>query len=319
MTIQEIYNLAIKLGIEADPRSKIGVAKILKREREDFQELKKDQQAEFDQEYLTNPYPDSRILYGDINKKVKRILVGIDIGGEELFLADRFNSKGKKIDLVISHHPLGKALAKLDDQVKMQADTLCIAGVPIHLAETHIEERVEELTRNILPLNHFRSIDTAKILNLSLMCTHTIADNLLHQFIQNLFKKEKPELLSDLIKIIKTIPEYQEAILRGQGPIITAGKSTRHCGKILIDLTGGTNGSKNIYEGICKAGINTIVAMYMPEIHKEEAQKHHLNIVILGHMPSDSLGMNLFLDELEKQNIEVIPCSGLIRIKRIKK
>jgi len=26
--------------------------------------------------------------------------------------------------------------------------------------------------------------------------------------------------------------------------------------------------------------------------------------------------MNLFLDELEKRGIEVIPCSGLIRVKR---
>lgn len=29
-----------------------------------------------------------------------------------------------------------------------------------------------------------------------------------------------------------------------------------------------------------------------------------------------SLGMNLFLDELEKNEIKIIPCSGLIRIKR---
>jgi len=35
-------------------------------------------------------------------------------------------------------------------------------------------------------------------------------------------------------------------------------------------------------------------------------------------MSSDSLGMNLFLDELEKRGIEIVPCSGLIRISRIK-
>ncbi|MBU2595560.1 hypothetical protein KJ713_01850 [Patescibacteria group bacterium] len=30
-----------------------------------------------------------------------------------------------------------------------------------------------------------------------------------------------------------------------------------------------------------------------------------------------SLGMNLFLDELEKNKINIVPCSGLIRVKRI--
>jgi putative NIF3 family GTP cyclohydrolase 1 type 2 len=54
----------------------------------------------------------------------------------------------------------------------------------------------------------------------------------------------------------------------------------------------------------------------MSEEHRKEAEKHHINVVIAGHMSSDSLGMNLFLDELEKQGIKVVPISGLIRIKR---
>jgi len=29
------------------------------------------------------------------------------------------------------------------------------------------------------------------------------------------------------------------------------------------------------------------------------------------------LGMNIFLDELEKKGIEIVPCSGLIRVSRI--
>jgi hypothetical protein len=36
-------------------------------------------------------------------------------------------------------------------------------------------------------------------------------------------------------------------------------------------------------------------------------------------MASDSLGMNIILDELEKKGIDIVPCSGLIRVKRSKK
>jgi hypothetical protein len=56
--------------------------------------------------------------------------------------------------------------------------------------------------------------------------------------------------------------------------------------------------------------------MHISEKHRKKAQKAHINVVIAGHMASDSLGMNLFLDELEKKGIEIIPCSGLIRVKR---
>ncbi|KKR97364.1 MAG: hypothetical protein UU49_C0033G0007, partial [Candidatus Magasanikbacteria bacterium GW2011_GWC2_41_17] len=50
-----------------------------------------------------------------------------------------------------------------------------------------------------------------------------------------------------------------------------------------------------------------------------EAKGAFLNIIIAGHIASDSLGLNLFLDELEKKGIKIIPCSGLIRVSRVKK
>jgi len=44
-----------------------------------------------------------------------------------------------------------------------------------------------------------------------------------------------------------------------------------------------------------------------------------MNVVVAGHISSDSLGMNLFLDELEKKGVEVLTCGGLIRVNRNKK
>ena len=51
---------------------------------------------------------------------------------------------------------------------------------------------------------------------------------------------------------------------------------------------------------------------------REEAEKANINVVVAGHISSDSIGVNLFLDELEKQGIKIIPCSGLIRVSRVK-
>jgi len=57
--------------------------------------------------------------------------------------------------------------------------------------------------------------------------------------------------------------------------------------------------------------------MHMKEEAKKEAESSNINVVIAGHMSSDSLGMNLFLDELEERKIEIVPCSGLIRVSRL--
>ncbi|HNU90177.1 MAG TPA: NGG1p interacting factor NIF3, partial [bacterium] len=85
----------------------------------------------------------------------------------------------------------------------------------------------------------------------------------------------------------------------------------------VTEFTGGTSGSKDIYEKMANFGIGTVVGMHMSEEHRREAEKNHINVVIAGHMASDSLGMNLFLDKLEEQGIDVIPTSGLVRIKRL--
>lgn len=317
MTIKDIYNLAIKMGMEADPRGKSQVQKILKREKAEFGELGKEEKTEFDQERFNNPYSDSRILYGKANQPVKRILVGVDISVSELLLADWLKQKGKKIDLVISHHPLGKGLAYLDQMLKLQADLLADQGVPVNIAESLLEKRIDELGRKLSPGNHYRVVDAAKILDIPLICTHTVCDNLVYQYLDEMIKKEKPYTVKDLLKLLKTIPEYRQAIDYGLGPKIFAGKPSRRCGKIaLTEVTGGTAGSKDIYEKLSQAGVGTIVGMHMEEEYKEEAEKHHINILIAGHMSSDSLGINLFLDQLEKKGIEIIPCSGLIRVKR---
>jgi ELP3 family radical SAM enzyme/protein acetyltransferase len=139
------------------------------------------------------------------------------------------------------------------------------------------------------------------------------------EMLKELFTNEdfKPEYLEDIIRILESIPEYREAIKIGAGPCLFVGSPENRCGKIaLTEITGGTEGSEKMYEKMAQAGIGTVIGMHMSERNKQEAETNNISVVIAGHISSDSLGMNLFLDELEKRGIEVIPCSGLIRIKR---
>ena len=113
MTIGEIYELAIKMGIDADPRGKKGVEKYLARQKKVYEYLPKSKKEDFDLESHKNPYSDTRILFGDPKTKVKKVMAGIDFDAGEVVLADRLNQKGEAIDLIIAHHPAGGTLASL--------------------------------------------------------------------------------------------------------------------------------------------------------------------------------------------------------------
>lgn len=314
MTIQQIYNLAIKMGIKADLRGPARVKKMLTRIKKKYEKMPPEKKAEFDKERLVNPFSDTRILV-KTKKPIKKILAGIDIGVGEILLADRLGD----IDLVLAHHPLGSALVGLDDVMRLQADVLNLYGVPINIAESLIKVRMEKVSRSISPVNHNRAVDVAKLLKIGLMNVHTPADNLVASFLKRLIEKKKPEYVEDLLTLLKSIPEYKEAIKIGAGPRLFAGNPENRCGKIaLTEVTGGTEGSPEIYKYLSQAGVGTIVAMHLSEKHREQAEKAHINVVVAGHIASDSIGMNLFLDELAKRKIEIIPCSGLIRVERFK-
>jgi putative NIF3 family GTP cyclohydrolase 1 type 2 len=311
MKVKDIFDLAINLGIEHDFRSRDQIEKILEEKRERYKE--KQGKGFFDEEALENPYLDSRIYNVSKDVEVKRILTGIDIDPAEILMAKELGG----IDLVIGHHPMGKGLANLADVMSLQCDVLNQYGVPINIAEGLMKEKIEEVSRSLNAKNHQRTVDAARILDINLMNSHTPSDNLAASFLKKKIEEANPEKVKDVLSLLKEIPEHKEAIKIGAGPRIFAGDPNRRCGKIaLTEITGGTEGSPKLYEKMAQVGIGTIVGMHVSEEHRKEAEHANINLVIAGHMSSDSLGMNLLLDKIEEKGIEIIPCSGLIRVSR---
>ena len=334
MKLGRMYELTVANGMAKDPRGKERVAEELERTKEDYEKLDKTQREEFDQERLTNPYSDTRILHGDPEIEVKGILVGIDIGVPEILVADRLREKGKNIDLILSHHPAGRAYASYYEVMSMQSEILSLYGIPINVAEGIMEDRIKEVERKVLPVNHMRAVDVAKIFDIPFMCIHTPADNMVATYLQRIMDGEGLQRVSDIIERLKEVLEYREAARNNAGPKVIVGSPHRHAGKVFVDMTGGTEGSLKAFEKLSQAGVGTIVGMHISEKHYEEAEKHHINVIVAGHIPSDTLGLNLMLDELEKEDkparhqpeqktmadgFEIIGCSGFRRFKHAQK
>ncbi|KKM10214.1 NGG1p interacting factor 3 protein, NIF3 [Clostridiales bacterium PH28_bin88] len=316
MKLGEIYELAVRLGVQADPRGEEAVRRVLAEDQKKYNEMKEKERQEFDLERLANPYSDSRILNGEKDREVNSILAGIDIEVGEVLLADRLRERGQAVDLLLAHHPEGKALAALHDVMHVQEDILAELGVPINVAEGIMAPRIGEVHRGLMPLNHDRTVDAARLLDIPLMCIHTPADNLVTGYLQDLLEKRNPSTVGELMDTLKEIPEYARAMEINAGPQVVVGSKDRRVGKVFVDMTGGTSGSEDAYAKLVQAGVGTIVTMHISDKHRKEAEKNHINVVIAGHIASDSLGMNLLLDQIAKQGVQVKTCSGLYRVNR---
>ncbi len=317
MKLKDVYEAAIDIGIANDPRGKQDVKKNLKRVKDKYKQLSKDEKDFFDKERLKNPYSDTRILNGDVNMEVDEILVGVDLEVGEVLLADRLNEKGRHINLLMAHHPEGSALANLSDVMKMQADLWHKQGVPINIGDALIDKRMREVFRHLMPTNHNRAVDAAKLLGLAFICVHTPADNLVTSFLQNKLNKEAPYTLKEVVDVLKQEPEYKKAAMEGHGPAILAGDGEKRAGRIVVDMTGGTEGASDIIEKLAQAGVGTLIGMHMSDKMRKKAESNHLNVVIAGHVASDTIGLNLFMDELAKKGKnKIVACSGFKRITR---
>ena len=288
MKLSRIYNLVVKFGRERDPRRNAPIV----------------------------AYADTAILYGDLGTEVKKILVGIDIEVGELLLADKIRRE-QGLDLVISHHPEGKALAAFYEVMQLQVDLLVKLGIARKAAEALINTRKFEVERRVLPQNHTRAVDAARLLDLPFMCMHTPADNHVSSFIHKLLDKKKPKKVQDIVDILLKIPEYKKAAGELTGPRIILGSGQRPVGRISLEMTGGTEGPKEVFDKLYKRGVRTLVSMHLSEEHFKKVKDANLNVVIAGHISSDTLGLNLLLDRIEKEEkLETICCSGFYRIRR---
>jgi len=146
------------------------------------------------------------------------------------------------------------------------------------------------------------------------MGVHTPTDILAERAVQNLLDeklKDNPKAtLQDVIDALETLPEYQKTLAK---PVIRVGSKDDYAGKTFVTMAGGTGGGVKVHKAYFEAGVGTLVVMHTPEdVIKAVKEQNIGNIVVAGHMASDSVGINEFAKALEEKGIEVIRMSGLI-------
>ncbi len=243
-------------------------------------------------------------------KNIKRVLIGIDMETPELILAKQLG-----FDAVVSHHPKAEtAIVDFAKVMDVQIDKMVEFGVPINKAQKALAKKQKSVDIGKHVSNYDRNASAAKLIGMPYMNIHMPADIIGQKCIQGYLDDEfndKPKAtLQDVLNKLNELPIYKNAIAK---PIIRVGQSNSYAGKIAVLYAGGTNGGADVYKAYFEAGVGTIVCMHVPEdVIRAVVEQNIGNVIVAGHMPSDSIGLNFIIEEWEKAGLEVVKMSGIL-------
>lgn len=241
-------------------------------------------------------------------ENIKKIAFGVDIGVAELMLAKQLG-----FDCVITHHPQSSNKIDLHKVMDNQIDKMVEAGVPINKAEKALAKRKGEVDRSAHVSNYDRVKKAAELMKMPFIGIHSPADIMVEDYLQNYLDQKLTDpksKISDVIDLLEEIPEYKNTCA---GPKVRVGTNDSYAGKVFVTMAGGTGGGKDVFKAYFEAGVGTLVVMHVPEAVIEAVKTQNIgNIIVAGHMASDSLGINLVIEGLEEEGLEITRMAGVI-------
>ena len=250
---------------------------------------------------------DSAIILSGSN--IKKILFGIDAGTPELLLAKQLG-----YDAVIAHHPQGgTATINFHQVFKRHIEQMVAVGVLREEAEKAVQKKLVELEAEAHTRNYAHAVDVAKLLKMPYMNIHTPLDEVGRRRMQEKIdgKANKKSTVQDVVDALNELPEFKNATTKIK---IRLGKAENPAGKVIVSHGAGTNGGYEIAKTYFKHGVGTVVYIHVGLGDLERLRVDGKgNLVVTGHIASDSIGINSFIKELEKRRISVtaigvVPC-----------
>jgi len=242
---------------------------------------------------------------------IRRILVGIDIGSAELLIA-----KEQGYDAVIAHHPAG-GRARLEGWkvFEKHVDQMREAGIPEKDAREAIQKKISTLEIETHSVNYDHVPSIARHLRMPFMNIHNPLDELgrrhVNEVIQRLLSTKEDATVADLMEAIRGIPEFQQASTEIK---LRHGAFSNRAGRAVFSHAAYTNGGYEVAKAYYRHGVDTVVYIHISEHDLARLRADGVgNLIVTGHVASDSVGINPFLAELRKKGIQVDTISGIIQ------
>lgn len=258
---------------------------------------------------LTEVPEDSGInVEGD---NIKKVLIGVDMETQELLLGKELG-----VDCVVSHHPKAdESRVEFSKVMKVQIDRMVKFGVPINKAQKVLRKKQKSVELRTHVANYDRCSSAARLLEMPYMNIHMPADMIGQEVVQKhldeKFSDQPRKTVGDVVDALKEMEAYKDVLA---GPVIRVGSEKDFAGKVAVLFAGGTNGGEDVFKAYFEAGVGTIICMHVPEDVKKAVEKQNIgNVIVAGHMASDTIGLKKIAEAWEQEGIEVIKMAGIIK------
>jgi hypothetical protein len=244
--------------------------------------------------------PVDSAIYVD-GDNIEKVLLGIDAGVPELLLARQLGC-----DAVIAHHPQGGTATTDFHQVfKRHISQMVAAGVPREAAKAAVKRRLEDLELEAHMRNYGHAVNVAHLLGMPYMNIHTPLDEVGRRIMAEKLSRRIREdsTVHDVVSALEELSEFRNAVTKIK---IRLGQAENPAGKAVVSHGAGTNGGYEIAQTYFKYGIGTVIYIHVRpgDLQKLKADSSG-NLVVTGHIVSDSVGINPLIHELEKRNVAV--------------
>jgi putative NIF3 family GTP cyclohydrolase 1 type 2 len=230
---------------------------------------------------------------------IKKILFAIDAGASELLLAKQLG-----YDAVIAHHPMGgTAMVDFPQIFKRHIQQMVEAGISRTKAERVVSKKFEQLEIDAHTRNYDHVVDVARLLKMPYMNIHTPLDEVGRRIMNKQIsgKIRKNSAVRDVVSALNELPEFKSAVTKIK---IRVGKAENPAGKVVVSHGAGTNGGYEIAKAYFEHGVGTVIYIHIGTADLEKLKAENAgNLIVTGHVASDSVGINLFIRELERNAI----------------
>lgn len=242
-------------------------------------------------------------------ENINKILYGIDIGVAELLYA-----KEQGFDCVIAHHPVG--LINHFQVFQRHQDQLISKGVPIKTAQKVIDKKMLGYKFGSHARNYDAVPSFARLIGLPFLNIHCPSDELGRRLItasieQLESKNENPLLHEVKTHLEATFSEFKKAQTQIE---VAKGNENDPLGNWIFSHGAFTNGGSVIADCYYQHDVDTVIYIHIaPAELFQILNLDHGQLLITGHLSSDSIGINPFLDKLDEKGIQITAVGGLIR------
>jgi hypothetical protein len=243
-------------------------------------------------------------------ERLRKLYATVDCDVGDLLLA-----RGLGCDAVLTHHPQGAASLKGWTLIPRQIEQMVEEGVPIARAEAAIQRRMAQVEIGSHAQNYARVAEAAGLLRMPFLNVHLPCDIVTRRRIAERMapfnRRESRATVGEVVQALLEFPEHRRAATE---PRVRLGGAERLAGRVSVAIAGYTNGGVDVLRAYFEAGVGTVLSMHFAEADLREAREQRLagNLVVTGHMASDSIGINVFCDALEQRGLEVIRAGGIV-------